>query len=88
MPVISSISLQLTTVMLVLSLSRGLNFPLRSTAKFSTRSRLSAVTIAADVAITTASAAQHPSYDIVEESMISEYGCKAILYRYDRRDPH
>ena len=68
--------------MIALGLGRGLNFPLRSSARFSTRSKLSAVTIAADAAIMGGVAVQHPSYEIVEESMITEYGCKAILYRY------
>jgi hypothetical protein len=90
MPVLSTLGLQLTTVMLALSLSRGLNFPIRSTARFSSRSKLSAVTVAADATIIASAVAQHPSYDVIEESMITEYGCKAILYRYEHHNiyPH
>ena len=86
MPFIPNLGIRLTTVMIALGLGRGLNFPLRSSARFSTRSKLSAVTIAADAAIMGGVAVQHPSYDIVEESMITEYGCKAILYRYVMED--
>ena len=81
MPVISTLGLQLTTVMLVIGLTKGLNFPVRTSARFSSRSRMSAVTVAVYATITAAAVAQHPSYEVIEESMITEYGCKAILYR-------
>lgn len=83
MPVISTLGLKLTTMMLLLGLSRGLKFPIRTSARFSSSSRLSAVTVAADAAIIASAVAQHPSYEVIEESMITEYGCKAVLYRYN-----
>ena len=68
--------------MLIAGLSRGLNFPMRAGNRFSTQSKLSATTIAAESVMSSTAPAQHPSYDVIEESMITEYGCKAILYRY------
>ena len=65
----------------MLSFSRGLNFPLRSASRFSTNMKISATAIATETLMSPSVAAQHPSYDIVEESLITEYGCKAILYR-------
>ena len=81
-PGVARSSIIFTTMMLVMSLTRGLNFPMRTASRFSTNSKLSATTIAAETILSTAGAAQHPSYDIVDESVITEYGCKAILYRY------
>lgn len=71
--------------MLLLSLSRGLNFPARAAGRANARtlSSISAVTTSPDVvSVTSSLAAQHPAYEIIEESMITEYGCKAIMYRY------
>jgi hypothetical protein len=74
--------LKLTTIMLVLSLHRGLQFPFRTASRFSSSKVLGATSVVAEAALGLSSApAQHPSYDMVEESMITEYGCKAILYR-------
>lgn len=73
--------LKFTTLMLIVGLSRGLNFPMRAGTRFSTSSKLSATTIAAENIMSTTAPAQHPSYEVIEESMITEYGCKAILYR-------
>mmetsp|Transcript_5115 Transcript_5115/g.5246 ORF Transcript_5115/g.5246 Transcript_5115/m.5246 type:complete len:809 (+) Transcript_5115:63-2489(+) len=86
MPIPSGIY-KFTTVMLLLSLGRGLNFPARAAGRANGRalSSLSAVTTSPDVvSVTSSLAAQHPAYEIVEESMITEYGCKAIMYSHKK----
>ena len=81
---------------MVLQFSRGINLqPVRSTLSrltcgMSSTSRMSQALCAASTSIRaadmvpTVAAPRHPSFDLVEESNIEEYGCKAILYSHKK----
>ena len=78
-------------IMLLVQLSRGFKLPMKSTftklACGNTRSSSSQLCAAASAKMDIMSSVtvpKHPSYDIVEESNIEEYGCKAILYNHKK----
>ena len=78
-------------IMLLVQLSRGFKLPMKSSTftklacgnTRSSSSQLCAASTKMDV-MSTVTVPKHPSYDIVEESNIEEYGCKAILYNHKK----
>jgi hypothetical protein len=78
-----------SAIVFIMSLTfmRGLNMPRRiiSNRFAGSMSRATALNSASTVVATeVASAVRHPAYEIVEQTVIEEYGCKATLYSHKK----
>ena len=78
--------------MLFIGISKGFRFPLaKSYLKTVVASKSTSTKVVGKTALASslldgvtkapASVSQHPAYDLINESDIAEYGCKALLYR-------